>query len=235
MQHLHARNLYIGTTAERTTLAASLPTDGIGATYYDTDDGNIYFWNGTVWIEVLSGSAVLEFIGLSDVPNSYTGEGGKVVKVRVDEEGLEFVSPGAGDGDVIGPVGAIAGHLPTFADGTGKTLSDSDVAISDLEPVRSADDNYVTNTEKIVIGNTSGTNTGDQEGDGTTITGTGTPADPFVAHLSGVGSGDVVGPAGATDGHLAVFDGVTGKLIKDGGAVPTGGGSTDVLMTQIYL
>ncbi|MDD5367452.1 MAG: hypothetical protein PHQ40_00340 [Anaerolineaceae bacterium] len=38
------------------------------------------------------------------------------------------------------------------------------------------------------------------------------------------GSGDVVGPAGATDGHLAVFDGATGKVIKDGGAVPAGGG-----------
>jgi hypothetical protein len=31
------------------------------------------------------------------------------------------------------------------------------------------------------------------------------------------GSGDVVGPAGATDGHIALFDGATGKLIKDGG------------------
>ena len=33
---------------------------------------------------------------------------------------------------------------------------------------------------------------------------------------------DVVWPASATDGHLAVFDWATGKLIKDGGAVPTG-------------
>lgn len=31
----------------------------------------------------------------------------------------------------------------------------------------------------------------------------------------------VIGPASATDSHLAVFDGVTGKLVKDGGAVPT--------------
>ena len=30
----------------------------------------------------------------------------------------------------------------------------------------------------------------------------------------------VVGPSGATDGHLAVYDGTTGYLIKDGGAVP---------------
>jgi hypothetical protein len=34
-----------------------------------------------------------------------------------------------------------------------------------------------------------------------------------------MGSGDVVGPAGVEDGHLAVFDGVTGKLLKDGGNV----------------
>lgn len=35
------------------------------------------------------------------------------------------------------------------------------------------------------------------------------------------GSGDVVGPGSATDGHLVLFDGSSGKLIKDGGA-PTG-------------
>lgn len=34
-------------------------------------------------------------------------------------------------------------------------------------------------------------------------------------------SGDVVGPSSATDGHIAVFDGLTGKLIKDGGELPT--------------
>ena len=35
------------------------------------------------------------------------------------------------------------------------------------------------------------------------------------------GGGDVSGPASATDGHLAVFDGTTGKLVKDGGAAPS--------------
>jgi hypothetical protein len=35
----------------------------------------------------------------------------------------------------------------------------------------------------------------------------------------GGGSGDVVGPASATSGHVALFDGATGKLIKDGGAL----------------
>lgn len=32
------------------------------------------------------------------------------------------------------------------------------------------------------------------------------------------GSGDVTGPSGATADNIAVFDGVTGKLIKDGGS-----------------
>jgi hypothetical protein len=34
---------------------------------------------------------------------------------------------------------------------------------------------------------------------------------------AGEGTGDVSGPAGATDGHLVVFDGTTGKLLEDGG------------------
>lgn len=35
------------------------------------------------------------------------------------------------------------------------------------------------------------------------------------------GSGDVVGPASSTDGHLAVFSGATGKLLEDRGVSPT--------------
>lgn len=38
-----------------------------------------------------------------------------------------------------------------------------------------------------------------------------------IADLAGGGSGDVVGPASATADRIAVFDGGTGKLIKDGG------------------
>jgi hypothetical protein len=36
------------------------------------------------------------FVLLTDVPADYTGEGGKVVKVKIDETGLEFVNGGAG-------------------------------------------------------------------------------------------------------------------------------------------
>lgn len=47
---------------------------------------------------------------------------------------------------------------------------------------------------------------------------------------SGDVTGDVVGPAGATDGAIVLFDGTTGKLIKDSGVVlQTAGGGTNVL------
>ena len=36
------------------------------------------------------------FLGLSDTPNSYTGQAGKTVKVKADETGLEFGTGGAG-------------------------------------------------------------------------------------------------------------------------------------------
>ncbi|MBF0167696.1 MAG: hypothetical protein HQL45_08690 [Alphaproteobacteria bacterium] len=42
----------------------------------------------------------------------------------------------------------------------------------------------------------------------------------------GTGTGDVVGPASATDANIALFDGVTGKLIKDGGVALSGKANT---------
>ena len=53
-----------------------------------------------------------------------------------------------------------------------------------------------------------------QVGDGSTITGAGTAGDPFVATA---GSGDVVGPASATDNAITRYDSTTGKLIQDSG------------------
>jgi hypothetical protein len=40
----------------------------------------------------------------------------------------------------------------------------------------------------------------------------------YYALPEGAGTGDVVGPASATNENIAIFDGVTGKIIKDGGS-----------------
>jgi microcystin-dependent protein len=68
-------------------------------------------------------------------------------------------------------------------------------------------------TRNITADNLSGTNTGDQEGDGVTITGIGTPEDPFVAVA---GSGDVIAPASNTDGNIPQWNGADSKTLKDG-------------------
>jgi len=47
------------------------------------------------------GGGVTEFIELTDVPASYTGQASKVVAVKVDESGLEFVADGGGIANVI--------------------------------------------------------------------------------------------------------------------------------------
>lgn len=49
--------------------------------------------------------------------------------------------------------------------------------------------------------------------------------------VSGGTPGNVVGPASAVDGHLTLFDGITGKLIKDGGVAPTGTNTGDQTFT----
>lgn len=48
----------------------------------------------------------------------------------------------------------------------------------------------------------------------------------------GAGAGDVVGPAGATDGAVVVYDGATGKLIKNSTLIPTTVGTALVNLTN---
>lgn len=88
---------------------------------------------------------------------------------------------------------------------------------------------YVTDAEKTVIGNTSGTNTGDQDLSGyvaaTLVTTVGTPgSDTNVPSeqavreaISASGGGDVSGPASSVDGNITTFSGTSGKLIQDSG------------------
>jgi len=69
------------------------------------DPYNATSWNGS--LEIPTKNAIRDkietlptaFIGLSDVPASYAGEGGKAVAVNVGETGLEFVAfPSSGSG-----------------------------------------------------------------------------------------------------------------------------------------
>lgn len=57
-----------------------------------------------------------------------------------------------------------------------------------------------------------------KEGTNITIT---SDANEITINSTASGSGDVTGPSGATDGNIAVYNGATGKIIKDGGITPS--------------
>lgn len=76
--------------------------------------------------------------------------------------------------------------------------------------------NPMTTAEDIIVGGASGTPTRLAKGaDGTVLT----VVAGSLAYATPSGGGDVVGPASAVDDRIATFDGVTGKLLQDGGKV----------------
>ena len=74
------------------------------------------------------GSGSSTFIGLTDVPASFTGGALKVARVNAGETALEFASV-SGTGDVVGPASAVDSKLAAFDGVTGKLLKDSGAAI----------------------------------------------------------------------------------------------------------
>jgi len=78
----------------------------------------------------VTSSGVTKFTQLSDVPASYSGQGGKVVSVKSDASGLEFTTNGTGD--VTGPAGATGDDIAVYNGATGKLIKDGGKKISDL-------------------------------------------------------------------------------------------------------
>ena len=90
------------------------------------DDGDLLTWDDGAgeWIAAAPAAAASAFTELTDVPGSYASQAGKLVRVNSGETALEFISPPAGTGDVVGPAGATDGHLAVFDGATGKLLKD---------------------------------------------------------------------------------------------------------------
>lgn len=67
------------------------PTDG--DLYFNTVAGAMFVWDGNVpgWVG-FQGTTITEFTGLTDTPNSYTGQAGKIPVVNQTQDGLAFQS-----------------------------------------------------------------------------------------------------------------------------------------------
>lgn len=113
-------------------------------------------------------------------------------------------------GDVVGPGSATDGGICVFDGSSGKLIKEGFAGAA-----RGA----------IIYYGASGWTYLPAGGSGLVLTAGGAGADPSWASVAG--AGDVVGPASSTNNAFAVFDGTTGKLIKDGGTVvaATAGGT----------
>lgn len=108
---------------------------------YNVADATIYVYSGSAWVAVGGGGGATAFTGLSDVPGSYTSQGGKAVEVNAGATALVFnnkpfdvaiLAPGLGTNNqvllrvklaraVTFPAGAALSQATASAAATGST------------------------------------------------------------------------------------------------------------------
>jgi hypothetical protein len=179
-----------------------------------TNDGDLEFYVGGT-----SGTKVLVFDVDTVAPTD-----GQVLTWSATNAAAEWVTPGGGSGDVVGPASATDNAVARFDTTTGKLIQDSVFLVDDSGNVTGAGTYNGETVANLIHDNVAG------EIAAVTEKASPVSADLVliedsadsnnkkrvqVGNLPGGGSGDVVGPASATDNAVARFDTTTGKLIQD--------------------
>ena len=228
------------------------PTYGFNWTG-DYDNAISYVKYDSVYYDTTGASYVcIEPHDSSQAPTETTYWEKIVEKGGIGDTGEQGIQGETGDTGPTGADSTVAGPKGDTGD-TGPVGELTQATADTLyAPVLGADDNYVTDAEKTVIGNTSNENTGDQTISDATISITDIATNNFTTTAHGFvpkgtnvgnylkddgtwatvsGSGDVVGPASSTNDAIARFDTTTGKLlqnssvtINDGGGIYVPGG-----------
>lgn len=177
-----------------------------------------------------------EGITLTAAVSSLNFVGAGVTATAVGNDVTVTIDGAGGSGTVTSvamtvPTGLTVSGSPVTTSGTLAVALDAGYVI----PLQSTLDAKVTNPMTtggdLIYGGASGTPTRLANGSaGQVLTSNGTTLAPSWQSVSG--TGDVVGPASATDGAPALFDGTTGKLLKN--STPTGTGNP-VLQTSPTL
>jgi len=148
-------------------------------------------------------------------------------------DSITINSTASSSGDVVGPASATDNAIARFDQTTGKLIQNSGITIADgatgtLSGTNSGDQNLfgtiaVSGQSNVVADSTNDTLTL-VAGSNITIT-TDASTDSITINSTASGSGDVVGPASATDNAIVRFDSTTGKLIQDSGITIADGAS----------
>ena len=122
------------------------PTGGM---YYDSGTNLLYIWNGTAWVAFLASSAFT-----ADAIEALLGISSTNVTALAN-------LTGSNTGDQTLPTLTSLGAVPTSRQVNGKALS-ANITLDCDDLSDGTNTHLVTTAQKTVIGNTSGTNTGDQ-------------------------------------------------------------------------
>ena len=145
------------------------------------------------------------------IAHIYNGELGFDVRTKLNaliDQVAAIPVGGGGTGDVVGPASAIADHIAVFNGVTGKLIKDGGQSISSLSFTTSQISDFAESTDDRVASLL-------VAGSNITLT-YNDPANTLtIASTASGGTGDVVGPASATANGFAVYNGTTGKIIKD--------------------
>jgi hypothetical protein len=91
--------------------------------------GSVVDATGATLVGFPGGTGASSFLGLTDTPDFYTGQGGKVVAVKTDASGLEFIVPAAGGGG--------GGTVTSFSSGNLTPLFNTSVLNATTVPAQS--------------------------------------------------------------------------------------------------
>jgi len=142
---------------------------------------------------------------------------GSGITVTNSSGGITIAASGGSSGDVVGPASAVDSQIVLFNSTTGKLIKAATTtgllkASSGVIAAAVASTDYApatTGTSSQLLGsNGSG-------GFSNITVGSGLTYSAGTLSASGGGTGDVVGPASATDNAVVRFDGTTGKLIQN--------------------
>lgn len=159
-------------------------------------------------------------------------ESSNKILVNVNQDGEVFVDVLQGSltvngsmspGDVVGPITATDNAITRYDGASGKLIQNSGITIADgasgtLSGTNTGDQNVFSTFAVSGQGNVVADTTSDTltlvAGSNITIT-TDAGTDSVTINAVGVGTGDVVGPASATDNAVARYDTTSGKLIQN--------------------